>query len=191
MRNLPVDVDLEEAVFRSRRGDPDSFDALVAHHYGVIFGLAYRMLGSREAAEDATQEVFIKAWDRLPQFRGASRFSTWLYAIAVHHCLNAARKRTRESAHCQTVSLEETREFDEVPARVPDVRHDRWDLDLLIWEAIQKLPEKLRIVVVLHYFAAYSPDDMAHALQLPANTVRSRLRLAKERLRRDLEGLGG
>src|SRR4051812_26601572 len=83
--------DLDDLVRRSRSGDLEAFDDLVGRFYTVTFGLACRMLYDREAAADAVQEVFIKAWRNLPRFRSASRFSTWIHTIAVNHCLDTAR----------------------------------------------------------------------------------------------------
>src|SRR5204862_137700 len=84
------------------------FDSLVGRFYPIVRGLACRMLGSREAAEDATQEIFLKAWRSLPRFRGASRFTTWLHAIAVNHCLNVARQRAIEASRTQPMTERNT-----------------------------------------------------------------------------------
>jgi RNA polymerase sigma-70 factor (ECF subfamily) len=83
-------------VNRARGGDAEAFEALVRRYQGWVFTLALRMLGGdRAEAEDMAQEIFLKAYRGLKRFRGASRFSTWLYAIATHHCLNHLHARRR------------------------------------------------------------------------------------------------
>ena len=77
-----------ELVDQARAGDAGAFEALVRRYQGWVFTLTVRLLGDRAEAEEVAQEVFLKAYRGLRGFKGASRFSTWLYAIASHHCLN-------------------------------------------------------------------------------------------------------
>jgi RNA polymerase sigma-70 factor (ECF subfamily) len=78
----------EELVLQSQNGDPAAFEALIRNHQHMVHSLTYRMTGSLADAEDLAQETFIRAYEQIGTFRGASKFSTWLYRIAVNTCLN-------------------------------------------------------------------------------------------------------
>ena len=189
VREKPVeDAELEEWVRRGRAGDLDAFNALVGRFYGVTFRLAYRMLGHREAAEDATQEIFLRTWRSLPRFRGAARFSTWLHTIAVRHCLNAARQQLRHSPPIDLFGAPDecdTGGFPQMQRASPSHTEDP-TLSIAVQDAIERLPEKLRVVVVLHFFAGYESGEMAAALGLHPNTIRHRFNQAMIRLKRTL-----
>jgi RNA polymerase sigma-70 factor (ECF subfamily) len=181
-QDAPLDPDSSETlVSRSRDGDLEAYNRLMSRYYGVTYGLAYRILLNREAAEDAAQEIFLKAWRSLRGFRGAAKFSTWLRAIAVRHCMDAARKRRDEG-----LRLSDWTE-DEIPAasgfRMSDPDLDRY---LALREAVGRLNEKLRVVVALHFYGDASVAEIAKALDLPLRTVYSRLEIALRRLERDL-----
>jgi RNA polymerase sigma-70 factor (ECF subfamily) len=184
----PLDTyELNDLVLRSRQGDLDAFDRLVEQYYGLTYRLAYRIIGDQPAAEDATQEIFIKAWRNVSRFREAARFSTWLHSIAVNHCLDISRRRTRESSRINPSDLETTAEFLEIVGDTSP--EEQWSLSLTLRDAIRKLPEKLRVVVTLRYYMEYSVNDIAAALDLPPNTVRSRIYLAMKRLKTVLVNL--
>jgi RNA polymerase sigma-70 factor (ECF subfamily) len=170
-------------VARSRSGDVEAFNFLMDRYYEVTLLLACRLLGDREAAQDATQEIFIKAWRNLSKFRGASQFSTWLHAIAANHCITAAKRLSRQAR--RTRSLEEIDVAPPDPSRPPD--DGNWELHWAVREATAKLPEKLRLVLILHYFAGYSIREIAAGLDLPRSTVHSRLDSALARLGQSLE----
>src|SRR5688572_5557236 len=96
------DLDLIEAC---RAGHGDAFEALVRRHESRVVRLAARMLGDSDAALDAVQEAFVKAWKGLPRFQGDSRFSTWLVRIVINQCRNDLRRR-RTVKHTQPLSLD-------------------------------------------------------------------------------------
>ncbi len=189
LRSAPDDAaEMQDLVDRSRAGDQQAFNELVGSCYHTVLRLAWRMLRDRSAAEDATQEIFVKAWKGLPRFRGAARFNTWLHVIAVRHCVGIARRRTVEVPYAWCDDVARTGgggslASDGMPR--PD-RPLEWGTRLSLHEAVARLPEKLRCVVVLTYFLEYSPQEVASVLGIPRNTVRSRLRLGLERLRREL-----
>jgi RNA polymerase sigma-70 factor (ECF subfamily) len=178
-------MEIDDLVRKSRDGSLEAFDALTERYYRPIFHLACRMLKRREVAEDAAQEIFIKAWENLPRFRGASQFSTWLHAIAVRHCLNVSKRMSHEILH------EGADDGDGVflgrkTEGAPDDFASRCHRRLAIREALEKLPEKIRLVVVLHYYSDYAVKEIAEALNLPLRTVYSRLEAGRSRLERDL-----
>jgi RNA polymerase sigma-70 factor (ECF subfamily) len=178
------DPDLEEWIRRSRSGDLTAFDELVERYYRTIYHLAYRMLRNREAAEDATQEIFVKAWRDLHRFRGASRFITWLHAVAAHHCLSLARRRSSESARYRALPDAETDGLEDLPG---DFDPEAWHRSQILWEALLRLPEKLRLVILLRYYSDYSVQEIAALLHLPIRTIYSRLEIGRSRLERLLK----
>ena len=88
----------KELVLSAQRGDVHAFEELVERYHGRIYGLTYNMTSNREDAEDLTQEVFVKAFEALPRFKGKSSFYTWLYRIAVNKTINYRKKRNRKRA---------------------------------------------------------------------------------------------
>jgi RNA polymerase sigma-70 factor (ECF subfamily) len=183
--NPPItELSLNALVERSRSGDVEAFNTLIDHFYRATLLLADRMLRDREAAQDATQEIFIKAWRHLPQFKGAALFSTWLHAIAVNHCITAARSLSRQSDKVRSLDREEGKAFS-APPSLPDATN--WELHWAVRDAIGRLPEKLRLVLMLYYYAGYSIREIAAGLNLPRSTVHSRLDSALTRLGKTLE----
>jgi RNA polymerase sigma-70 factor (ECF subfamily) len=168
---------------RSRSGDPDAFDRLVERHFAEIQRLARSILGDRDGAEDAAQEIFIKAWSSIRRFNGASSFGTWLHSVGLRHCLDLARKRRRESARLQPFS-EEKAESPFSLFGIESPADSRWEIRIAVQDALARLPEKLRIVLSLHYCAGYSIREIAAELRLSPSAVHSRLRIALERMER-------
>lgn len=142
-----------------------------------ILRLCLMYLGERQLAEDAFQETFLKAWKHLPDFRGGSSPKTWLTAIAINTCRTMLRsgwfRLLRRSQDVETL-LE--------LAAPPQAR----DLDLA--RELCALPGKDREVILLYYYENLNAREIAEMLHLPANTVSTRLRAARKKLRTALEG---
>ena len=151
-------------------GHPE-FERLLGEYREKVFRLACSLLSDEAAAEDATQEIFLKIWRALPDFRGESSVSTWIYAIARNTCLT----RRRFAAEHRTFSLDEAK-ASEIPAPNPPPA----DSDLRA--AIARLPEKYRRVLVLFYLEDRSYQQVALALGVPMGTVKTFLHRAKKEL---------
>jgi RNA polymerase sigma-70 factor (ECF subfamily) len=175
--------DLQDLIRRCRDGDPSAFDALASRHYRRVYRLAYRMLGGREAAEDAAQEIFLKAWRGIRSYKGASGFVTWLHAIAIHHCLNASRRQTRDAARTRPL-FEEEIEGDALEADESEI--ESWHERVALREAVRRLPEKVRMIIALHYFSDYSAKEIAEMLGQPLRTVYARLEHGRGLLAKEL-----
>ncbi|MFQ5658597.1 MAG: sigma-70 family RNA polymerase sigma factor [Candidatus Methylomirabilales bacterium] len=183
-----------EVVDRVLAGDSEAFASLVRRHQRVVFNFMYRMVGDRGAAEDLTQEVFVKAYQALPGFRKGAAFSTWLFRIAHNHCLNALKGKGRE------ISMSRLAKDSANPnpiARVadPSVSADQHleqrELQAVIQEKLAELTPEHRAVLVLRDIQGLSYDEIASTLDLEGGTVRSRLHRArmelKEKIRMYLE----
>lgn len=169
-------------VARCLAGDATAQRALYDAHVERIYRLAYRMAGDADLAEDFTQEAFIRAFERLAQYRGDSALGTWLHAIAVSVILNGLRKVKR-----MRTTQELTPELAEAPASpgfAPDLRRRLSD-------AVDALSEKLRIVFVMHDVEGYKHEEIAGALAIPVGTSKARLFEARAKLRTALAAFAG
>lgn len=174
-------------VDRAVAGDAEAFEALVRRYQGWVFTLALRMLGDRGEAEDAAQEVFLKAYRGLKSFRGASRFSTWLYAIASNHCVNHAqalgrRPRPRGGGGGGSPGGDDPPDpVDRLPDGAPraDALLEQADRDRIVHRELQHLTPEHRAVLVLRDIQGLTYEEIAQALGLELGTVRSRLHRAR------------
>jgi RNA polymerase sigma-70 factor, ECF subfamily len=146
-----------------------AFERLLDEYRDKVFRLACSILGDEAAAEDAAQEVFLRIWKALPDFRGDSSVSTWIYAIARNTCLT----RRRIAADRRTVRLDEA-------AAIPAPSRPASDADLRA--AIGQLPAKYARVLVLFYLEDRSYQQVALAMDLPMGTVKTYLHRAKKEL---------
>lgn len=170
----------EELVKKAKSGDAQAFDELIERHYKRIYQLAFQLLGNREDAADATQEVFVKAFEQLRSFRGSSSFATWLYRIAVNTCRDIIR-RSRTIAFSQLSPEDEQTDFDPTILTEPnpdDILAERERAEL-VWMALNRLPEEARQILVLCDMQGFSYAEVAAILNLPEGTVKSRLHRAR------------
>jgi RNA polymerase sigma-70 factor (ECF subfamily) len=171
-------IETSEQVVRSRNGDPEAFAMLVAEHQRMIHALCFRMTGSMADAEDLAQETFIQAYRHLAGFRGEAGFGSWLYRIAVNHCLNWKKRHARQQELLNEWGRQElTESTSEEPARHP------------VQEALMKLPAKQRAAVILTTYDGLSHAEAAEALGCSETTVSWRLFAARRKLRRLLKNL--
>jgi len=179
-------------VDRAREGDTGAFEMLVRRYQGWVFTLAVRLLGDRAEAEDMAQEIFLKAYRGLKRFKGASRFSTWLYAIASHHCLNQLEVRRRRPRPHRRAGDHPGRGENDSPAVVDrladqapraDALLERTDLARIVQAELSNLTAEHRIILVLRDIQGLSYEEIAQALRLELGTVRSRLHRARMEMR--------
>jgi RNA polymerase sigma-70 factor, ECF subfamily len=166
-----------ELVRKVQDGHRSSFNQLVLKYRNRVMGIAARMLGDRAAAEDLAQDVFVKAYDALPDFNGEALFSTWLYRITANSCLNHRKKQTRERRLTEMVDDLEPLRCD--PSSNPHSILERKQLQALLEKAIAGLPEDRRVVLILRDIEGLSYEEIAECLALELGTVRSRLHRAR------------
>ena len=189
----------QEAIRRVLAGDRDAFRILVDRYQGRIHALAIRVLRDEEAAQDATQEAFIKAYGALDRFEGRSSFYTWLYRLAMNQCLDL-RRRDRSDRHVEwTEGGAVETDSDTLPTPevagvefAPAAAFMRKQLREGIAAAIEQLPEAARETLVLREVEGLSYAEIADAQQIPKGTVMSRLHYARKQLQKLLveAGLG-
>jgi RNA polymerase sigma-70 factor, ECF subfamily len=163
-------------VERSLQGDHEAFETLVRRYQRMIYALTYRMTGSAADAEDLTQETFIRAHEQLASYRAEARFSSWLYRIAVNHCLNwRKRAQRREQVHNEW-QTQRTQPSSPDAALAQKVR-----------DALMKLNPKQRATVALTIYDGLSHAEAAQVLGCSETTVSWRLFAARTKLKRLLK----
>ncbi len=172
-------------VKKSQEGDSLSFEELVKRYEKKIYNLAYRIMGNKEDANDILQETFLEAFRKLSSFEGKSKFSTWLYRIAVNLCLMKKRREKK----IDEVPLDMpilTKEEDEIKGEL----RDDWSKNPLatlenkevrkkLSKAIDSLPEEYRTVILLRGVNGLSNEEVAKMLKISLPAVKSRLHRAR------------
>ena len=179
-----------ELVALAQKGSTNSFNKLVDKYHSRIYSLTYQMTSNREDAEDLTQEIFIKAFEALPRFKGRSSFYTWLYRIGINKTINYRKKRNRNrplsiDALDQDITHDDI--YAELDSKDSPLRHIGLnELQVKLNEAMQKLSLKHRTVVVMHDIEGIPHDEIAKIVGVSVGTIRSRLFYARRQLQADL-----
>jgi RNA polymerase sigma-70 factor (ECF subfamily) len=162
-------------VRRHLEGDPDAFRALYEKYGEKVFASAYRIVGEHHAAADLVQEIFVKVHGELRTFKFESRFSTWLFRVAVNHALNKASEVARHARIREKIARDGRGD--------PGGTKEGRPIDDEIQRAIMDLSPKLRVIISLRYLEGLSYEEIAEVLEISIGTVKSRLFLAHETLR--------
>lgn len=168
METASNEADLVE---RAKSGDVAAFETLYRMHSNRVYGLCIRLTASRAEAEDCTQETFIRAWRRLPDFRGESRLTTWLHTIAYREVTGRKRQATREAGHLVSVG-EESR-----APEGPD-QSEQHDLEA----AISRLPARAREAIVLQKVYGYTHAEAAEIMGITAGACKAQVHRAMKLL---------
>jgi len=182
----------QQLVDRVFKGDKHAFDLLVLRYQHRILGLIGRFIRDPAEVEDVAQEAFIKAYRALPKFRGDSAFYTWLYRIAINTAKNYMVARGRRPP-ATDVDVEDA-EFLENNTPLtdigsPEANQEKDDLQRVINEAIEDLPEDLRTAFTLREFSGLSYEEITEIMGCPVGTVRSRIFRAREALDKKIRPL--
>jgi RNA polymerase sigma-70 factor (ECF subfamily) len=168
---------------RCLTGDDAAWEQVVARFKRKVFHIAYKFTGRHDAAEDLTQEVFLKLFKSLDKFNRDADFSTWLSSVARNYCIDHYRASKRE----KEVVVDDLLAFDLAPASMGSNPHraleDR-DRRSFLRKGLEALPAKLREAVVLRDLQGLSYQEMAERLHLPEGTVKSRINRGREELTR-------
>jgi len=165
-------------VKRAIGGDVDAFEELYRQSVGRVYGLCLRMCGNQSLAEELTQEAFVRAWQKLPSFRGDSAFSTWMHRLTVNvvlgHQRSAGRRQTRETAAGKEWYSE------------GNTTRERPGVALDLERAIAGLPKRARTVFVLHDVEGYKHSEIAQVAGMAVGTSKAQLSRARQLLRKAL-----
>ncbi|MFT3893239.1 MAG: sigma-70 family RNA polymerase sigma factor [Anaerolineales bacterium] len=173
-------------VLQAQQGNDEAFTKLVEEHQTHVYNLCYRMLGEPEAAEDAAQESFLRAYQNLQRYDQSRPFATWLLSIAAHYCIDRLRRRK-----LSVFSIDEENDdgstFEIADASSPDpeaesVKHEERDR---LHGMLKDLDETDRAAIIMRYWYDYSEMEIAESLRLTVSAVKSRL----HRARRSLAGM--
>jgi RNA polymerase sigma-70 factor (ECF subfamily) len=170
-------------VARAAAGDRVAFERLYRQHVNRVFSLCARMVTDRERAEELTQDVFVRAWEKLHLFRGESSFSTWLHRLTVNLVLNARKSDGRQRTRFEE-NDEEAGGMDALPGVVgmPLAPGDLLDLE----QAIERLPPGARRVFILHDVEGYKHEEIAEMLGVTSGATKAQLHRARLLLREAL-----
>ncbi len=163
-------------VARVQAGDVDAFEALYKQHAARIYSLASRMAGSPDEGEDLVQEIFLQAYRKLGSFKGDASVGTWLYRLAVNHCLDFVRSRRAKMGRV-TDTLDAAGSFEPVSPRETPLA--RLDLE----RAIEQLPAGCREAFVLHDVEGFDHKEVARLLGIAEGTSKSQVFKARMKLR--------
>ncbi len=180
---------MKTLVERAKEGDETAFAQLVEENQKRMYHLAYRMMGNHEDALDVSQEAFFKAWRALPNFKGESSFSTWLYRLTSNTAIDHLRKR--KDALSLTTDFEEQDQGNEMDIEDKGVSPENALIQKEIKEEIQegldKLPAHHRQVLVLREMFGMSYQEISTTLALDLGTVKSRIARGRKTLREFLQ----
>lgn len=164
---------------KTLKGDAKAFSVLVDRYKHMVFTLVLRITNNREDAEEVAQDTFVRAYMRLPQFKGDSKFSTWIYKIAYHGGLDVLKKQKRRK---ETVSIEDCK-----LQYLGDGGQEANQLEVLerqrtVRNAIQQLPTEDSLIITLFYYEEQSLEEISKIMELSANTLKVRLFRVRKKL---------
>ena len=179
----------EELMLLVQDGDARAFEVLYDRHGGAAFSLSYRMVGNRTAAEDIVQEAFLSIWRsrvRYQRERGSVR--TWVLGIVHHRAIDSLRRNlVHDRRRASAEGIEERHEARELT----DVEAARREEARTLRAALETLPEDQSRVIELAYFGGFTHTQIAEMLEQPVGTIKGRMRLGLEKMRRSLVEAGG
>lgn len=190
-----VRFDESGLIRQCQKGESGAFDQLVVHHQNMVYAVCMRMLSDAYEAEDVAQDVFVRAYRSIKSFRGESKFSTWLVAIAMNLCRNrrrwwARRRRSIAGSLQDAIQTEDgTISYDaEDASPTPSDSAQSKEVQEHILITMQKLSDTERKMIVLRDLQGYSYEEIAEILKIRVGTVKSRLNRARMQLRTLLGG---
>ncbi len=182
-----------ELIRRAKQGDQEAFAALVEENQTRVYNQAFRILDSREDADDIAQEVFIKAWTSLDTFREESSFSTWLYRMTANLCTDWIRHRSRRRNAMPVCSLDdEDAHIPEPPdlTQDPQLRLEQAETGRAIQRTLAQLPDHYREALMLRELQGMQYQEIADAMGIEVGTVKSRLARGRQQMIKLLKASG-
>ncbi len=180
MSEKAVDLAL---VKQAQKGDMKAFEMLVQRYQQKVGGAISKLIKDYHEIQDITQDVFVKVYKALPNFRGDSAFYTWIYRIAINTAKNhlVAKGRRIQNSDIEPTEAEnysggfENQDFD-----TPDAHYERQEVEQVVYDSIAQLPEDLKQAIVLRELEGLSYEEIAEKMNCPIGTVRSRIFRARD-----------
>ncbi len=174
----------EHLINKVIKGENNAYAVLVDRYKHMVYTLALKIVKNREDAEEVAQDTFVKAYSALNEFKGESKFSTWLYKIAYYRSLDYLKKNKRRvetttidiSEEYNIASMDDALDGMEIKERAEIIKH-----------AIQELPADDAVLITLYYFETLSMNEISKVMGIPANTIKVRLFRGRKRLAKILE----
>lgn len=191
----------ERLIEACRQGDREAFRQLFELHKDRVWSIALHFIGDENAARDITQQVFLKLFTAITQFRGEAEFSTWLYRMTANACLDEQRRQRRflsfdifkaGDSELNPMDKQQARQIEQgIGQLIQEDQHAQLEMSAVVKAAVKELKPKLRIAILLKYFEGLSYEEMAAVLGCSAGTVASRLNRGHKELARRLQHLRG
>ena len=173
----------QEIIRKVKKGDLDAYGLIIQDYQSSVFNVCFRVLGNRQEAEDLTQEAFLRAYRQIARFDSGRPFGPWMRTLAANLCYNHLKK-----ARLNRVPLEDERDtIKGDPKYSPEGALQINQEHTALYQAIWKLPDTQRLALELRHFQGLSYREMAQAMKLPLNTVRSHLYRGRQKLAELLE----
>jgi RNA polymerase sigma-70 factor (ECF subfamily) len=164
-----TDSELNNAIEQAKKGNVDAFKVLYKQYLKMVYGLCFRLCADKSQAEDATQEVFIQLWQKIHNFDDRSKFSTWLHSVASNVCISYIRKQKSWWQNMFSMN-DETNHQQQYSG---EINADAFEAMVL------RLPERTRIVFVLHAIEGYRHEQVASMLSIAPNTSKVQFHRAR------------
>lgn len=183
--------DENEVVLALKNGEEWALKYFVEKYKQLIFNVCFSFTQNTDNSDDLAQEVFIQAWESIDQFHGESKFSTWLYRIAVNKSLDFVRALQRRERWAKVQSLfnkDGNPVATPVPqSEIPDNQAEHNEQMEIIWKCLQKLPESQKTAFILNKYDDLSYKEIAEIMKISLSAVETNIHRAKEKLKKELK----
>lgn len=184
-------IEESQLIKRLKTGDLKAMKQLMSIHQNYVYTLALQMVKSSVAAEELTQDVFIKVFKKINDFQERAKFTTWLYTITYRTCLNYLEKKQIVFSE-SSLQNETDQEFLNDDINLKDINRNEFEKAFdterqkIVWQAIDSLPVQQGIIIALHYLQQFTVQEIAGLMQVPENTVKTHLFRGRKGLRTEL-----
>ncbi len=173
-----IDIDLEKL----KLGDNQAYDALVNGYQKPLVSVVMRIISNYDESVEIVQDVFLSFYKNIDKFEGRSKVYTWLYRVATNRAIDLVRKREREKKYIKKIYIEASSDN--------DTFSDNTVQNIVLGQALSKLDENFRLPLLLLEFENYSYEDIASKLNIPVNTVKTRIFRGRKKLLSIMQKIG-
>lgn len=175
-----------DIILRAKQGDTRAFERLMQSHAVYVYNLLYRMVNDVQEAEDLSQEVFLRAWRKMTNFRGDAQFRTWLYRIATNLCYNRLPNLKKEISEMD-LNQEIALVSQQIGVEGSIIQSEK---SQSLADALSTLPENYRLLLILRHLQEFSYNEISEITDLPLGTVKTGIFRARQMLKERMVGVG-